>query len=95
MIASLDERPISSSGALMLLVIGSGEVALRASASEYTVEAGEFHEGAFRPITEIAARMENGMLRFHVDPVQSKLLLLISRRASIAAARHRMTEALR
>jgi hypothetical protein len=95
MLMSLDNEPLGQSGTLALFVIGSGVVALRALPDEYVVEAGEFHAGAFRPVAEIPAQVENGMLRFRIDSVQAKLLLLISRRATIGEARVLMTEALK
>jgi hypothetical protein len=68
---------------------------IRGCRPNYVVEAAEFRDGAFRPAAEIPAQVENGMPRFRIDSVQSKLLLLISRRATIGEARGLMTEALR
>jgi hypothetical protein len=95
MIMSLDNEPLAQSGAMALFVIGAGSFALRAAAADFIVEAGEYREGSFHPIAEIPARVDNGMLRFQIDSVQSKLLLLISRRSTLAAAHNRMKEALR
>jgi hypothetical protein len=95
MIMSLDNEALAQSGTLALFAIGTGAFALRAAPADYIVEAGEFREGDFLPIAEIPAKVDNGMLRFQIDSVQSKLLMLISRRDSIGEARRRMTEALR
>lgn len=95
MLMSLDNTPLDHSSMLALFTLGAGSVALRAAPGDYVVEAGEFRSGAFVRVAEVQAKVEAAMLRFHVDSVQTKLLLLIARRDSLGEARRRMTEALR
>jgi hypothetical protein len=95
MLMSLDDAPLDRSAMLALFAIGAGPVAMRVSADDYVVEAGELRDGEFVRIATIPAQVAQSVLRFQVDAVQSKLLLLIARRGSVEEARRRMTEALR
>jgi hypothetical protein len=63
--------------------------------AEYAVIAGEFRNRDFWAVACIPARMEDDMFRFDIDSVQSMLLALSWRRATIGEAHGSMTKALR
>jgi hypothetical protein len=78
MVASLDEKSLEQSQAVVIFALGAGDISFASAAGLDVIEVGEINGGRFHPIEQIKSSRREGLLTFAIDDVQARGVLLIT-----------------